>query len=368
MEYQICKRCVMDTSDIEITFDSDGNCNHCTAALIRIENELNYSTDRLNFLAENVKKNSKGEYDCIIGLSGGVDSSYTAYLVKQLGLKPLAVHIDNGWNTEIAVKNIHNIVEKLNIDLETIVLNWKEFKNLQLSFLKASLANCEAPTDHAITAELFRLARKYNIKYILSGSNLATEVIMPYSWGHYNQDLKLTNAVYKRSYNSKLKYYPTISVFDYLYSVLIRKIKVVPFLNYIKYDKDEAKLFLLSELNWKDYGAKHHESVWTRFFQNYYLPTKFGFDKRRAHYSSMICSKTMTRDEALDALKKDLYDPILLKNDKDYVFKKFEITEEQFNEIMKLRIRQATDYPSNYFIFHTLKRFKNIFRKIATSV
>lgn len=368
--YQICKRCIMDTSDPEIQFDVNGICNHCTEALKRIKNHLLPPVIReqaLTKLVEKIKAEGRGkEYDCIIGVSGGVDSTTTAYIVKKLGLRPLAVHFDNGWDSELAVDNIKKTLETLEIELFTYVVDWEEFRDIQLSFLKASIANCEAPTDHGITATLFKMACKENIRFILSGSNLVTEAIMPYAWGHYNQDLKHMKALHKRFENRPMKTMPTISLFDYFYYVFIRQIRQIPFLNYIDYKRDEAKKMLLKEVCWRDYGHKHYESVWTRFFQGYYLIKKFGFDKRRAHLSSMICSGQISRGEALSEMEKSIYPEDLLREDMQFVIKKFGLTKDEFQRIMKAPSKLAREYPSHYFLFHMLRDYKNKFRRIAT--
>ena len=243
----------MDTTDPNITFDKNGICNHCSNAVERLSQIPNNIDEKSKFLKNCVKKiklsRKHSSYDCIIGLSGGLDSSYLAFKIKKMGLKPLAIHVDNGWNSELSVHNINNIVKKLDIDLKTVVLNWRSFKDLQLSFLTASLANCEAPTDHAITASLFNEAKKNKIKYILSGGNLSTESIMPKSWGHYNQDLKLLLNVHKRFGKVKLKDFPTISLKQYLYYVFILGIRQIPILNYIEYNKEKSLKILIEELD-----------------------------------------------------------------------------------------------------------------------
>lgn len=370
--YQICERCVMDTTDFNISFDEKGFCNHCTAAIERMKSNL-YTTeserlDALEKLVDIIKRNGNNStYDCLIGLSGGVDSTAVAYEVVKLGLRPLAIHIDNSWNTEIANLNIKNTAQKLGLDLKVIKFDEKEFLGLQLAFLKSSLANCEAPTDHAITATLFKVAKENNIKFILSGSNLTSEAIMPVSWGHYNQDLKLLKAVHKKYGIAPINTIPTISIMQYFSYVFIDKIKQIPFLNYFDYDKESYKEIIIKELDWVSYGGKHHESIWTRFFQSYYLVEKFGFDKRRAHYSSLICSDQLTRVEAIELLKEDPIDKAVLEEDKDYIKSKFGISDEEFRKYMNAVPKEAKDYPNNKFIYENLRYFKNVFRKIATT-
>jgi len=360
----------MDTSDSEIRFDRQGVCNHCTTAIERMRNQLLPHEERehaLSILVDRIKIEGRGkDYDCIIGVSGGVDSTATAYWVKKMGLRPLAVHFDNGWDSELAVDNIKKALDVLGIELYTHVVDWEEFRDLQLSFLKASVANCEIPTDHGITALLFRMASKERVRFILSGSNLVTESIMPISWGHYNQDLKHLRAVHRRFGSKSLRTMPTISLPEYLTYVFVKRIRQIPFLNYLDYDKVKAKIMLAEELGWRDYGGKHYESVWTRFFQGYYLPQKFGFDKRRAHWSSMICSGQVTREQALAEMENPPYDAALLREDTQFVLKKFGLTSNAFAAILNAPPKQAKDYPNHRFLFHTLAPLKNAFRRIAT--
>jgi N-acetyl sugar amidotransferase len=368
---QVCTYCVMDTTDPEIQFDAHGRCNHCVAAVARMEQQLYSPLERdvqLNQLVEKVKiSGRKNRYDCIIGVSGGCDSTMTAYSVKKMGLRPLAVHFDNGWNSELAVSNIRSTLSALDIDLVTYVVDWNEFRDIQLSFLASGVPNCEIPTDHGITSTLFRTARKENIKYILSGSNLVGEAIMPKAWGHYNQDLRHIKSIHRRFGTLKLKTMPTISLATYLYSVFGRGLRQIPYLNYVEYEKEKSKAILSRELNWRDYGGKHYESVWTRFFQGYYLPTRFGFDKRKAHLSSLICSNQITREEALKELNEPIYPPELLAEDKVFVAKKFGLTELELDKIVRTPGRDHKEYPGNFYLFVTLEKYKNLFRKIATT-
>jgi N-acetyl sugar amidotransferase len=369
-KYQMCTRCVMDTTDPEIEFDAEGRCSHCTAALARMNRQLPSVAERDQALArmvERVRDSGKGKrYDCIIGVSGGIDSTTTAYMVKKLGLRPLAVHFDNGWNSELAVDNVKKTLDALGIPLYTYVVDWEEFRDLQLCFLKASVANCEAPTDHAIAATLFQAARRERLRYILSGSNLVTEAILPITWAYYNEDLRNLKALHRRFGTVPLRTMPTISVRQYFYYIFWKGIRQVPFLNFIDYDKQASKEMLMRELGWRDYGGKHYESVWTRFFQGYYLPTKFGYDKRKAHLSTLICSGQITRQQALAELEKPIYDPVLLRQDRDFVIKKFGLTEAEFEAILHAPPKLSTDYPSHYFLFHKMRRYKNMFRAIAT--
>lgn len=359
MEYQICTRCVMDSSDTEIVFDKDGVCNHCKDASKKLTLQP-YSLPSsqkqalLNSLVEKIKKESvKTRYDCIIGLSGGVDSSYVALLVRELGLRPLAIHLDNGWNSEIAVSNIHNICNILNIDLFTHVIDWDLFKNMQLSFLKASTPDSEIPSDHAIYAILYEQARKYGIKYIISGSNLATEAILPTSWSQGHNDWHYIKSVCMKNGVRVFKSFPHYSVFKLFYYKKILGINWVSLLDYYEYNKEDAKSRIAKEVNWKDYGRKHGESVYTKIFQEYILPLKFGYDKRRAHYSSLIVAGQMTRAEALKMLEEPLY---LTKNESDedvsYLCLKFGITHSDFEAIMKEKPKTMNNYPNQNSLWY----------------
>jgi N-acetyl sugar amidotransferase len=364
-EYQQCTRCVMDTSDSEITFDDKGYCNHCNDYFENISKRTyqgKTSDIKLAQLIEKIKRSGKNkQYDCIIGISGGVDSIYTAILAKKQGLKPLAVHMDNGWNTELAVSNIEKTLKKLDIDLYTFVLDWEEFRDLQLAFLKASVPEIETPTDIAIPAILHKVAVMFNIKYIFSGGNFVTEGILPKSW-HYNpKDIKYLKALYKKYGVNKLKTFPTFGFQKEMYYKIVRGIKMIYPLNYIPYNKKEAVHILENELNWKNYGGKHHESVYTRFVQSYILPEKFGFDYRRATFSSQICSGEISRNDALLELEKKPYDLKSLEEEKIYISKKLGISLKEFDEIMNLPSKTFKDYPNDKkkleFIYNIYRKF-----------
>ncbi|WP_109302015.1 N-acetyl sugar amidotransferase [Aquimarina sp. AU474] len=355
-EYQICNRCIMDTSDPEIVFDQEGNCNHCNEAIERA-NGLWFPNkegeQKLVAIAEKIKKTQKNkEYDCIIGLSGGVDSSYLAYRVVQLGLRPLVVHIDCGWNSELAVKNVENIVKKLGLDLHTHVVDWQEMKDLQLAYFKANVANQDVPQDHAIFSALYGYAVKNNIEYVFSGGNFATESILPKSWGYNALDYKSLKSIHKTFGAKKLKKYPYVTFFRrYVYFPFIRKMKIVKALNMMPYNKDKAIEMMKKELDWQYYGGKHHESRFTKFFQAYYLPHKFGYDKRRAHISSMIVSKQITREEALEEMKQEVYPDNSHIEDMEYVAKKLGVSFEEFQKIIDMPNKTYRDYPNNEGLF-----------------
>jgi len=348
----------MDTSDPDIKFDENGFCNHCNdyfrIGTFYLKNKIN-GWKELEKLVKRIKKKQRGrEYEVVVGVSGGVDSSYVAYLTKKLGLRTLLVHFDNGWDTELAVKNIENLVNKLGFDFQTEVVNLVEFKDIQLSFLKASVANVEIPTDHAFLAALYKLCNQYSIKYIFSGSNFVTERILPKSWGYNAKDLRHLKAIHKKYGSIKLKTFPMLGIFKEIYFTYFRGIKMIRVLDYINYNKFEAIETLTNEYNWRYYGGKHYESRFTKFFQAYILPKKFGIDKRRAHLSSLICSGQISREKALETMKQELYPLSQLKEDKEYIIKKLGLSEEKFSSIIKLPVKNYRDYPSLEKLNHVI--------------
>lgn len=353
--YRICNRCAMDTSDLEIEFKADGTCNHCEKYFDRI-GEFVYEDSNKSQLLDNlvkaIKKDGKGKkYDCLIGISGGVDSTYVAYLVKNLGLNPLAIHLDNGWNSELAVSNIEKTLNKLGIDLHTYIIDWEEFKDLQLSFLKASIPGMEVPTDHAITAILYQTAIKFNIKHIILGANNSSELIMAPGWSEVEaqRDWKLIKNIHKKFGTHKLKTFPHFSWLDFYYYLGVKKIKVSSILDLINYSKDEAINVLQEKLDWQYYGGKHYESIYTRFTQGYIQPVKFKFDKRRAHYSNLICRGDIERSKVLKILEKSPYpNEEMLKEDTEYFKSKLNLSDEQFDKIMNDEIKSYKDYDGYY--------------------
>lgn len=340
MHYRICNRCVMDTTATEIKFDENGYCNFCTDCKSYLEktifrpisvrqNELRGAVARIKELGKNDK------YDCLIGLSGGVDSSYICHWAKREGLRPLVVHFDNGWNSELAVKNIENIITKLGFDLYTHVIDWESFRDLQLAYIKASVIDIEAITDQLIFASIYRIARKFKIKTIVDGVNNSSESILPGSW-IYPEKLDYVNLrnIHQKFGTKPLKDFPKLDLFRrYVYANLFHYNKIQP-LNLIDYDKQKAKELLMAEYNWKDYGGKHYESVFTRFYQGYILNRKFKVDKRKAHLSSLIMAGQITRQQALDELNNPAYNAKQLAEDYDFVIKKFGLTKEEFERYM----------------------------------
>lgn len=368
-----CKRCVMDTTAPEIKFFDDGRCTFCKhydEVNAKDLFEPSEGEKRINRLAEKIKKESKGKkYNCLIGVSGGVDSSYVAYLVKKkLGLSPLALHLDNGWNSELATANVENLLKNLDIDLETKVLNWNEFRDIQKSFLKSSITNIEIPTDHAIWASLAQTASKHNIKYIFSGNNVATEAIMPESWLYGSKDSNLIKNIQKKFGTLKIKDFPMLSLFDYIYYFLFRGIKWIPILNYMEYNKDSSKEILINDLKWRDYGGKHYESIFTRFFHAYYMPKKYRIDLRKSYLSASICSGQISRRNAIAELENDAAELSILEQDELYVKKKLGFSDDEFQKIMKSPRKYHYDYGSDEKIWKYFSKLVAWARKRITKV
>lgn len=364
-EYQQCTRCVMDTTDLEITFDKRGYCNHCTEFInkrAKYKYQGEASDRQLEKIVEKMKRAGKNsDYDCVIGISGGTDSCYTAYIAKQKGLRVLAVHLDNGWNAEEAVQNVKNVVRKLGVDYESYVLDWEEFRDIQLAFLKASVPEAETPTDMAIPAALHYYAAKYNVKYVVSGGNIATEGILPPSW-HYNaKDMRYFNYIQKTFGQKKVKVFPTFGFEKEIYYKLVKGIETIYLLNYVPYVKEDAMQLLIKKLDWKFYGGKHYESKYTRFIQSYYLYEKFPIDYRRATFSSQICLGDVSREEALEQLKTKPYDPAVVEEEKQYISKKLQISLEEFEKIINLPAKWYWDYPNSK---KKLSFIYDIYRKI----
>jgi N-acetyl sugar amidotransferase len=341
----------MDTTDSDIHFDGDGICNHCRAydaIAARYIFTGEYAKKELDRIVNEIKSASKNkDYDCVIGLSGGADSSYSTYWAHKLGLRVLVVHVDNGWNSEVAVRNIERIVKKLNMDLYTHVIDWEEFKDLQLAFLRASVLDVEVLTDNAISAVLSEITDKRKIRYLLKGSNVATEGIMPPSWSYSKIDSRNIKAIHSRFGKKEINTYPIIGPFKHkIYYPYFKRIRSVNVLNYVPYVKKDAIAVLEKEFDWKYYGDKHYESIFTRFYHAYILPTKFNIDTRKPHLSTLIASGQMTRNQALEILQKDPYTPEELREEKEYIISKLGLTEEEFDDIMNLPVKFHWDYPS----------------------
>lgn len=355
----------MDTSDPEITFDDIGYCNHCIAFLDNTikRSYIGVNSDQeLERITAKIKRSGKNnEYDCVLGISGGIDSAYVAYILKKLGLRVLLVHLDNGWNSEMAVKNIKSVAEKSGFDYESFVLDWEEFRDLQLAFLEASVIEAETPTDIAIPGSLHQVAAKYNIKYIVSGGNLATEGILPAMWHYDAKDTKFLEAIHQQFGKRKLKSFPTFGYWKEIYYKFVKGIKIVYVLNHLPFSKEEAMKLLEKEFDWKKYGGKHHESKFTAFVQSYLLPVKFNLDYRRATLSTQICTLEVTREQALEELAHLPYNPDTIQYDIEYICKKLNITPAHFEAILKAPPKTYRDYPNNEkklkFIYRIYKKF-----------
>lgn len=351
--YQRCTQCVMDTTDSKITFDDNGVCDHCRNFEYNIkpywkpqENRF----DELERIAQKIRKAGKGhDYDCILGLSGGADSSYLAYVAKEImHLRPLVFVVDTGWNLNVAVENIEKIVKGLNLDMYTEVINWKEMADLQLSFFKASISSQDFPQDHAIFSALYNYAVKNHIKYVLIGLNSATEFIRPpMQWIHMN-DLRMAKDIHRKFGQRELKTYPTCGILKYkiIYELLYGMKRIYP-LNYVVYDKAQAEELLHEKFGWTKYANKHYENVFTRFFEGYYMPHKFGFDTRKNVLSNEILTGTKTREEALKILEQPPYDLEQAELDKAYIAKKLGVTTEEFEEIINRPNKTPKDYKNS---------------------
>lgn len=354
--YQRCTRCVMDTTDSKIVFDEDGVCDHCRNFDKNIKpfwNAHEENTDELMELAAKIRKAGEGkEYDCILGLSGDADSSYLAYIAKEvMHIRPLIFVVDTGWNLNVAVENIEKIVKGLDLDMYTEVINWKEMSDLQLSFFKAQISSQDFPQDHAIFAGLYNYAVKHHIKYVLTGSNSATEFIRPPVEWLYLNDLRMAKDIHKKYGKRPLTTFPTCGMLKYriLYRYFYGMKRVYP-LDYVVYNKSEVEKMLHEKYGWMRYENKHYENVFTRFFEGYYLPHKFGFDTRKNVYSNQILAGTMKRDEALELLKKPSYDPDLMEQDKEYIAKKLGISTEEFDEIIAGENKTPLDYKNSMWL------------------
>ncbi len=333
--YQQCSISVMDTiADPDISFDENGICNYYRSYK-EAERHGVFTGDegrkKLALAVNKIKDAGKGrQYDCILGLSGGADSSYLAYLAKREGLRPLVVHFDYGWNLELAVNNIENIIKTLGFNLYTIVMDWEEMKSLQRSYYRSSVLDLDVPADHMIFGALYQTANKFNIKYILSGKNIVTEAVLPRAWNYNKFDLTNLKNIHRRFENGSLKNLPALGVWQFGYYTAIKRKRITELLNYVDYDKREVKEFLIENLGWRDYGGKHFENIYTRFYQSYVLPVKFGIDKRKAHLSNLIFSNQMTKQEAIQELARPPYDPDLVIEDMEYVSKKLDFSLDEF--------------------------------------
>ncbi len=357
-EYLICSNCVMDTTDSKIAFDEHGVCDHCNTFYKDIKPIWN-TGDRgwanITKIADQIKKEGEGkDFDCIIGMSGGIDSSYLVYLAKEkLGLRPLVFHVDAGWNSEQAVSNIEQIVDRLGLDLYTEVIDWEEMKDLQLSFFKAGVSHTDTPQDHAFFATMYKFAAKYKIKHILTGGNFSTECIRnPLEWMYFQSDARQIKDIHSQFGRKPLKKFPLTNILWHkVYLPYIRGIKVYRPLDFLEYDKEKATQYLVDNLGYQRYAQKHFESRFTKFYEGYWLPKKFGYDTRKVQYSSLILTGQMTRDEALEKLKTPAFNEDEIEHDFEYIATKLGIEVGELQEYMDAPNKTYKDYKSQQWLY-----------------
>ncbi len=362
MKYQICTKTVLDTTYPNITFDHEGICNHYyeyhNKVKKNIKNEIDGNIEFKKIASQVKKSRGNSEFDCILGLSGGLDSSFMLHkIVTEYDLKPLVFHVDGGWNSEISTNNIYNMVDKLGLELFTEVINWNEMREFQLSFFKSGVPHLDIPQDHAFISVLYNFAEKYNIKYILNGGNISTEaVIMPYKYYYWGTDLKQIHDITSKYCSIDLKEYPFSSVFRHkLYLKYFKGVKVIKPLNYFHYKKDHAIKILSEKYNWKSYKQKHFESRFTQFYEGYWLPKRFNFDVRRCQFTSLILNNQMTRIEALEILKTPPIDDDKLKKEIDFVCNKLQISIEELSIFESLPKKFYWDYKNNHFLLKSIE-------------
>ena len=358
----------MDTSDSRIEFDENGICDHANDFVNHVLPQWHTDERGLSQLEKIISKiksdGKKRDFDCILGLSGGIDSSYMLHLaVKEYGLKPLVFHVDGGWNSELAVHNIHVLTDKLNLDLFTEVIDWEEMRDFQLAWFKSGVPHIDIPQDHAFIATLYNFASKYKIKYILNGGNISTECVRnPMEFLYYGTDMAHINDIIKRFCTIKMTKYPFSSIFRHkIYLKYFHRITVVKLLNYQPYIKADAVRILEKEYGWKPYVQKHFESIFTKFYESYWLPERFGFDTRRVQLSSLILTGQMTRNEALDELKKTPYDISTIDNEKEYIATKLGIDINELNYYFTIPKKFYWDYKNQEKIFNIGARLLRAF-------
>ncbi len=356
--YQICTKTIMDTSDPNIVFDENGVSDYYhnfQNTILPTWNTKEKGYADLMTLAEKIKKDGKNrDFDCIIGLSGGLDSSYATYVAKEImGLRPLLFHVDAGWNTQQAVGNIEKLVNGLGLDLYTDVINWEEMKDLQVSFLKSQIADQDLPQDYAFFSGLYKFARKNKIKYVITGSNISTECCRePEEWGGYaGIDTTLVKDIHRQFGTRPLKSFPLIDILEYkIYYRYVLGMQVAKPLNLVPFIKAEVEDLLETKFGWQRFQHKHHESRFTRFYEDYWLPQKFGYEKRRAHFSSLILTGQMTREEALDRISRPEMDEQFLRQEFEYVANKLDLTVEQLQQIFEGENKTYRDYKNKKWI------------------
>lgn len=346
--YRQCTTCVMDTTDPEIRFDANGRCHYC---LQMEERRAHWNPEgnpvELERLVDRIRRDGRGrDYDAVCGLSGGVDSSYLATQARALGLRVLLIHVDTGWNSELAVKNIEQIVRLSGMDLVTHVVDWEEMQDVQYAFFRSGVPNQDIPQDHAIMAAFYGFAARHGVRWSLSGSNIATESILPPAWGYDAMDLRHIQAIHSRFGRRALRSFPRMSFFQYgVVHQMVRRMSVAKPLDLMPYSKSRAISTLSSEYGWRYYGGKHYESRFTKFFQSWYLPTKWGYDKRLAHLSSLVVAGEMTRDAALAELRTGVLPQAEIEADMAYMAHKLGVPREEFDALMAVPRVPHEAYP-----------------------
>lgn len=360
----------MDTTDPGITFDAAGECNHCRT-FTDVTSKGWFPNEeggkRLAEMLDKVREEGKGrEYDCILGLSGGVDSSYLALKMKDWGLRPLVVHVDAGWNSELAVWNIEKLVRHCGYDLHTHVVDWGEIRDLHLAYLASGIPNQDVPQDHVFFASLYQFATKNGIRYIMSGGNLATEGIFPDAWHGSAMDSINLKAIHRKHGRMRLETFTTIGFFQYyVWFPLAKRMQTLRPLNYMPYVKADAVEELVRVVGYKPYQRKHGESLFTKVFQNYYLPVRFNYDKRRPHLSSLIVSGQLTRSEALQRLEEPLYEAEELERDLDYFCKKLSISRAEFDAFVRAPLKHHTDFKTWDSYYRALKGIQRFVERVS---
>ena len=358
-KYKVCTNCVMDTTDRNIIFDEKGVCDHCNTFYKYIKPHW-HTDDRgwneITKIAKSIRKAGIGkDFDCIIGMSGGIDSSYLVYLAKvKLNLRPLVFHVDAGWNSQQAVHNIETIVDNLGLDLYTEVIDWEEMKDLQLAYFKSGISSVDTPQDHAFFATMYKFAHKYDVKYILTGGNYSTECIRnPIEWMYYQSDSIQLKDIHNKFGKKPLKNFPMTNILWHkVYLPYIKNIKVYRPLDFIPYNKEEAIQFLVNEFGFQKYAQKHFESRFTKFYESYWLPQKFGFDTRKVQYSSLIVTGQMSREAALEKLKKPTFDNVTIKQDFEYIATKLGISVKELQMYMDAPNRTYKDFKNQAWIYN----------------
>ncbi len=363
MNIKVCSRCLMDETADLISFNNEGCCNYCEDFENKNNNFIQTTNKKNIEILLNKLKNNKNHYDCIIGVSGGIDSSYTLAKCVELGLRPLAVHMDNGWNSSLAQNNISNLVRALNIDLITHVVNWKEYRSLMNSFFESNVIDIELLYDHAMLAVNYKLANKFKIKNIIAGTNRSTEGFeMPKNWNWFKYDKKNIISINNKFNKIKIKTFPFISIYQYIYYRIFKNIKWISILDYLDYNKDEAKLYLVNNFNFIPYPYKHYESVFTRLYQGYILPKKFNVDKRKIHLSNLIMTNQITREDGIKKLKESPYPSNLaLKTDINFFLKKMNWTKNNFTDYLKQSEVKHDFYNNDYHIWKKIILIKNLY-------